>query len=92
MGLIEPVLRTLNRSLERIFGGAEVHRQAFDMMRRLERSYGAAWVVISLSFVPGLVHYTAWPIIPLAAVHRLRTMFYAPLCVKRSSDARYFVD
>ncbi|MEI2702645.1 MAG: GGDEF domain-containing protein [Baekduia sp.] len=56
----------LNGALERVFGGPEVHRQAFDMMRRLERAYPAAWTVISLSFVPGLVYYTAWPIVPLS--------------------------
>ena len=66
MGVPQALPRLLTRSLQRMFGGAEVHRQAFDMMARLERAYPASWTIISLSFVPGLVYYNAWPVIPLA--------------------------
>jgi len=66
MGVPQALPRLLTRLLQRMFGGAEVHRQAFDMMARLERAYPASWTIISLSFVPGLVYYNAWPMIPLA--------------------------
>ena len=67
MGPAQALPRLLNRSLERLFGGPETRRQAFDMMARLERGYPASWTIIALSFLPGLVFYNAWPIIPLAA-------------------------
>ncbi len=65
MGLIQAFLRMLNRSLEWLFGGAGTHRQAFDMMARLERSYPAASLIVGLAFLPGLVHYDWKPAIPL---------------------------
>jgi len=65
MGLVKACLRLLNSSLEGVFGGPEAHRQAFDMMARLERSYPASSLVVGLSFVPGLVYYEPWPVIPL---------------------------
>jgi diguanylate cyclase (GGDEF)-like protein len=59
--------RVPGRLLERVFGGPEGRRQAFDMMARLERAYPASVMVVVLSIIPGLVYYEPTPIVPLAA-------------------------